>query len=355
MLTISLVMIVKNEAAHLRNCLDSIKDYVNEMIIVDTGSIDETKSIAQSFNAKVYDFTWINDFSYARNFALSKTTSDWNIILDADEQIISWNKEKVSSMLHSNGLIGKINIKNKFTQNNEDRYSYEYISRLLPKGVTYSGRIHEQVVSDLPRVELPIEVFHTGYYKADKSERNIAIFEAELANDPNNPYMLYQLARQYKVINRYDDAVLNFSLSYQNVDQNENYFNDLVVNYIYSLIEMKNFYKAFELIDREAAGLSNSSDFHFVCGVFYMNFVLHDIKRNIDFLPLIEKSYLNCLALGERGEREIVHGTSTFLAAYNIGVYYEMFKQVDKAKYYYKLSAEFQYEPAKKRLIALSY
>jgi glycosyltransferase involved in cell wall biosynthesis len=353
--TLSLVMIVKNEAAHLPNCLDSIKDYVNEVIIVDTGSIDETIEIAKSFNAQVYDFQWTNDFSAARNFALSKSTSDWNLILDADEQVVSWDNDEMLSILQSGDLIGKVSIKNKFIQNNEERYSSEFISRLLPKGVTYSGRIHEQVVSDLPRVELPIEVFHTGYYKTDKSERNLEIFEAEIASEPNNPYMLYQLARQYKAVNRYDEAVLRFSLSYQFVDRNENYFTDLVINYIYSLIEMKNFYKAFEVVDCETEHLRNSPDFHFVCGVFYMHFVLNDTKNNIEFLPLIEKSYLHCLELGEKGVKEIVHGTSTFLAAYNLGVYYEMFKQVEKAGYFYNLSSSLNYEPAKKRIITLSY
>jgi glycosyltransferase involved in cell wall biosynthesis len=355
MLNISLVMIVRNEAANLHACLESVKSNVNQIIIVDTGSVDETKEIANSFNANVYDFLWTNDFSVARNFALSKSTGDWNLILDADEQIVSWDKGEVSRILQSDKVIGKVSIKNKFTQNNEDRYSSECISRLLPKGVTFSGRIHEQVVSDLPRVELPIEVFHTGYYKTDKSKRNLAIFEAELASDPNNPYMLYQLGRQYKAINRYEEAVLRFSLSYQYIDRNENYFTDLVVNYIYTLIEMKNFYKAFEVIDRETENLRNSPDFHFVCGVFYMHFVLNDIKNNIEFLPLIEKSYLQCLELGEKGVKEIVHGTSTFLAAYNLGVYYEMFKQVEKARYFYNLSASLNYEPAKKRIITLSY
>ena len=152
-----------------------------------------------------------------------------------------------------------------------------------------------------------------------------------------------------------DDAVFHFSLSYQSVDRNENYFIDLVVNYIYSLIEMKSFYKAFEVIDREADKLRNNPDFHFVCGVFYMNFVLNDVKNNIEFLPLIEKSYLQCLELGEKGAKEIVLGTGTFLAAYNIGVYYEMLKQLEKARYYYNLASGLNYEPAKKRLIALSY
>jgi glycosyltransferase involved in cell wall biosynthesis len=82
-------MIVKNEERHLSRCLQSVKDIVDEMVIVDTGSTGRTKEIAYSFGAKVFDFEWINDFSAARNYALEKSTSDWNLVLDADEYIIN--------------------------------------------------------------------------------------------------------------------------------------------------------------------------------------------------------------------------------------------------------------------------
>lgn len=350
---ISLVMIVKDESAHLHTCLESVKEYVNEIIIVDTGSTDNTIEIAKTHGASVYEYTWTNDFAAARNFALSKSTSGWNLILDADEQITSWDKDKVKTMLQSDRFIGKINIKSNFTQNNEERYSQIFISRLLPKGAYFSGKIHEQVVSKLPRMEMPIEVFHTGYFQTDKSERNLIILKEELSKNPKNAYILYQLARQYKTMNLDQEAAHFFKESYQAADRAEGYFTDLVVNYIYTLIELKQFYPAFEIIDQMNVPLGNSPDYQFVCGIFYMNFVLSDTANNIDFLPLIERSYLICLALGKQNEREIVLGTASFLAAYNLGVYYEMFNQKEKAKEYYEMSAAYHYLPAKSRLLTL--
>lgn len=349
-MNISLVMIVKNEDENLRTCLEATKGIVDEIIIVDTGSTDSTKRIATEYGAKIYDYNWNNDFSEARNFAISQSTADWNLILDADEQIISWDKEKVDQLLESENSIGRINIRNKFLQNNEERYAQTHISRILPKGTYYTGKIHEQVVSDLPRMDLPIEVLHTGYFQTDKSERNLAILKIELTTNPQNTYIHYQLARQYKAINQYQEAAVYFRQSYDLADESESYFTDLVVSYIYTLIEIKELYPAFEVIDRESARLNNSPDFQFVCGVFYMKFVLSDTSRNIDFLPLIERSYLSCLALGEKGEVEIVFGTSTFLAAYNLGVYYEMFNQKEKAKHFYQFSAKLNYKPAERRL-----
>ena len=77
MITISLCMIVKNEERVLKRCLDSVRDLVDEIIIVDTGSTDATKRIAAGYTDKIYDFTWIDDFSAARNFAFSKATKEY--------------------------------------------------------------------------------------------------------------------------------------------------------------------------------------------------------------------------------------------------------------------------------------
>jgi glycosyltransferase involved in cell wall biosynthesis len=347
---ISLVMIVKNEENNIIKCLNSMKKYVDEFVVVDTGSSDNTINLAKAFGADVYRYEWKNDFAAARNFALSKSSSNWNLILDADEQVINWDLNQINQQLDSGKFIGKVNIKNLFFQNNEDRHSHTYISRLIPKGTYFSGKIHEQVVSDLPRVELPIEILHTGYFKTDKSSRNLPILENELSKNHFDPYILFQLARQYKILNRLNEAEVYFRDSYKFATGKEAYFSDLVVNYIYTLIDLKQFYPAFEVIDQMDAYLANSPDYQFVRGLFFMNFVLSDTNGNIDFLPLIERSYLNCLELGKKGTREIVIGTASFLAAYNLGVYYEMFNQKDKAKYFYESSASYNYEPAKKRL-----
>lgn len=95
MITISLCMIVKNEEKVLRRCLDSVADLVEELVIVDTGSVDATKQIAAGYaNAKVYDFEWVDDFSAARNFAFSKATQEYIYSADADEVLDEENRER---------------------------------------------------------------------------------------------------------------------------------------------------------------------------------------------------------------------------------------------------------------------
>ncbi len=93
MITISLCMIVKNEATVLARCLDSVADLMDEIIIVDTGSTDETKEIASRYTDKVYDFAWTDDFSAARNFSFSKASMDYIYAPDADEVLDKENRE----------------------------------------------------------------------------------------------------------------------------------------------------------------------------------------------------------------------------------------------------------------------
>ena len=93
-------MIVKNEEKYLPQCLNSIKDIVDEIIIVDTGSIDKTVEIAESFGAKVYHYKWNNSFSEARNESLKYANNDWILIMDADDEFCSDDKEKFKELLN---------------------------------------------------------------------------------------------------------------------------------------------------------------------------------------------------------------------------------------------------------------
>lgn len=83
MATVSLCMIVKNEERVLARCLESVRECMDEIIIVDTGSSDATKEIAARYTDKIYDFEWIDDFAAARNFSFSKASMDFAMWLDA--------------------------------------------------------------------------------------------------------------------------------------------------------------------------------------------------------------------------------------------------------------------------------
>lgn len=347
-------MIVKDEEKNIKRCIDSVKDLVNEIIIVDTGSTDNTKNIAINNGAKVFDYEWKNDFADARNYSISQSNSDWNLVLDADEYILS-NHQLIRDFIErNNNKIGRINILSNFHEEGQDKTESTYVSRLFPNNrIFFTGRVHEQLDSNLPRVNIPVIVSHTGYYKTDKTDRNLPLLFEELKVSPNDPYVLYQIGKQYFLKKEYQNSNKYFSLAYEKVNTKEYFKPKLVVDYLYSLIRSGKLDKGLSLIETEKSNLEYLTDFHFVCGIFYMELVFSNVNKYINFFPLIESEYLACLKIGEIKKEEFVKGTGSFLALYNLGTFYETTGNINKAMEYYQKSLEFNYPPAKHRLESL--
>lgn len=173
MITISLCMIVKNEEKLLGRCLDSIADLVDEIIIVDTGSTDNTKETAAGYGAQLYDFTWIDDFSAARNFAFSKATCEYIYSADADEVLSEENREKFRVLKET--LLPEIEIvqmkyANQLQFGSVYNYDEEYRPKLFKRvrNFVWEEPIHEMVRlkpvvydSDIVITHLP-EESHAG-------------------------------------------------------------------------------------------------------------------------------------------------------------------------------------------------
>ena len=107
-------MIVRNESATLKRCLDSIRTMVDSLIVVDTGSTDNTVQIALAAGAKVACFPWIDDFAAARNIALAMTNADWNVILDADESIVEGGSTIASLRQTKPDFVGALRVESDF-------------------------------------------------------------------------------------------------------------------------------------------------------------------------------------------------------------------------------------------------
>ncbi|WP_102264377.1 glycosyltransferase [Mesobacillus jeotgali] len=354
MKTLALIMIVKNEQKKIKRCIDSVKDFVSEIIIVDTGSTDNTRDIALEKGANVFEYEWNHNFSNARNFSISKSTCDWNLVLDADEYILSGHHLLNDFINKSDNEIGRINILSKYLVNEQEQIESSYVSRVFPNnGIFFTGRVHEQLDTDLPRVNIPVEVSHDGYYQTDKTERNLPLLLDELSVSPNDDYILYQIGKQYYLKQEYIKANSYFDLSYKKISNNVNYKNKMVIDYIYSLIKSGNFELGLQIIEEEKNNLLFSTDFHFICGVFYMELVFSNVNKYINFFPYIEREYLTCLNIDKNKKQEMVMGTGSFLALYNLGTLYESTGNISKAIDCYKKSWEYMYQPARKRIEAL--
>lgn len=350
---VSLAMIVKNEEHNIQRCLESVKGVVDEMIVIDTGSTDNTKTYAENLGANVFDFIWEDDFSKARNFSLDNCSGDWILVLDADEYLSKNYKNVLQNFIRKGNKIGRINIKSKFEIDGVLQEANCFTSRLFPKGLKYEGRIHEQLVSNLNRVDTAIDVYHDGYFLTDKSERNISLLKRELKINENDTYFLYQLGKEYRNLEQFEQAEVYFSKSYLNSINNEGFFPNLVVEYLNITRKTQNFKKGLVLIENESKKLTNYTDFHFAVGSFYMEFLQTKPELGIQQLQTIENAYQMCLQIGENPKLNNTTGTGSFLASYNLGVYYEVLGQLKKAKHYYTLSANQKYKPAKVRLNSL--
>ncbi|MNP15737.1 hypothetical protein D3C76_1081070 [compost metagenome] len=224
------------------------------------------------------------------------------------------------------------------------------VSRLFSPQLRYTGCIHEQLVTSLPRVSTGLELLHDGYFQTNKSDRNIRLLQKELVNKPDEPYLLFQLAKEYKGIDKWVTAEELFEKGYAQLSGRSNYAKEAVVDYLYMLLHNKKYNRALEIISENMEILSNLADFFFVGGLVCMDAAIANPHNAGMYLNQLESFYLRCISLGFENGKEIVKGTSTFLPAYNLGLYYEMMGKAEKAKEFYMYSAEFGYSKAIERL-----
>ena len=235
-MTLSLCMIVKNEAQALPRCLKSVKNVVDEIIVLDTGSTDKTPQIAKKLGAKIYKYEWCNDFSAARNEALKYVTGDWVLILDADEtlnpEIIPSLREvlKMEEYLLVNLLRQEIGAK---------QSPYSLVSRLFRNHpeIRFDRPYHALVDDSITEIiaaepqwqigRLPgVAIFHTGYQqtaiaKHNKYERAQKAMEAFLAQHPDEPYVCSKLGALYVEIGKLPQGIelLRRGLSAKHADE----------------------------------------------------------------------------------------------------------------------------------------
>lgn len=216
---LSLCMIVKNEEKELPLCVNSVKPVLDEIIIVDTGSADNTKEVARQLGARVFDFPWVDDFSAARNHSILRATGDYILWLDADDRVDEGEVEKIRLLKRI--FPWKKNKAYYLTVNSQspaDGETHFYQLRIFPNvaGARFEGRVHEQVfyrLKDLgiESVQTDIMIRHTGYRDEatirQKSERNLKIIQNELEGDPQNLVLHYNAARTLSGIGRLAEAI----------------------------------------------------------------------------------------------------------------------------------------------------
>lgn len=196
-------MIVQDEEDCLLAALQSVQGITDELIIADTGSRDKTPQLALAMGAKLFNVAWTNNFAEARNFALQQATSDWILVLDADEILESIDPEICSELLSNDQIEGYfLQIRNILDSSEVDQPVFsDQVVRLFRNKPHYrfEGAIHEQVAPSILRANngnglasAPLTIHHFGYLKdrlhsKEKFTRNSEIIKKELKRNPLRP------------------------------------------------------------------------------------------------------------------------------------------------------------------------
>ena len=211
---LSAALIVRDEASMLGPCLESIERLVDEIVVVDTGSLDDTPAIAARFGARVIHHPWQNDFAEARNVSLDASTGRWILYIDADERVVSGDRAYVETLLtDASDAAFRLLLKPTL-----DSTPYrEYRLWRHDDRIRFEGVIHENVVPAIHRVAddegrdiglADIVLQHVGYEgdQTRKHLRNLPLLRRQLAADPDNLFVRHHLARVLEALGETDEA-----------------------------------------------------------------------------------------------------------------------------------------------------
>ena len=340
MTPISVCIIAKNEEKNIERCLKSIYKHPFEIIVVDTGSTDNTKELAVGYADKVLDFPWAEDFSAARNFSIQQASHDWILVIDCDEWITKIDYNKLQKLIqlypHAIGRLKRDNLC--YDQNRQTLHSEDLVERLFNRRLyEYEGSIHEQVVkkdrTQAYGMEIPLWVTHVGYHGtpeeiAAKSERNLRMLKTALEADPNDPYLYYQLGESYMLVGDYESAYSYYDQGfYLDVDETLEYVQLMIVSYGYSMLYTDRVEKALSIANVYDAFCDNA-DFVFMMGNIYL-------KARLNEQALHE--FLKATTL----KKHYDEGTNSYRAYHNIGCIYEAYGQYDEARKYYQKAGDY--------------
>lgn len=213
--TLSVCMIVKNEERFLAQCLESVQDVADEIIIVDTGSTDATVDIARRYTDRVFFHAWNNSFSEARNHSLRYATGDWILQIDADEELEHEDQELLLETVrraHASPDVHALGVPLLSTLPG-GRLAKHYFPRLFRRGKAhFEGIVHNQLVYEGKHLVTEVRLWHYGYNLSRedlerKWKRTGELLQQQLAEDPENTFAWMNLIRVYRNTERHEEVI----------------------------------------------------------------------------------------------------------------------------------------------------
>ena len=333
MIPISVCIITKNEAENLKKCLEALKPYPFEIVVTDTGSEDDSLEVAGQYTDHVYEFEWINDFSAARNFCISRATHDTILSLDTDEFLrpLDWEALQEAIENHPKHL-GAIELFSYFDgANGETKQQISRLERLFDRRhYHFINPIHEVLVplgDTVPAsYDAPVCVDHVGYQGSkeklkEKAERDIKLIRTEIASDPENPYHYFQLGQSYMLMRDHENALSWFRKAMElHPAPGAEYTLILLCNYAGILLDDNLVEEAANVLSYHDS-FADNKDFLCLCGRIYLQ-----MGQPLKALPEFVQA-LNAPKYSLNDPR---------IPSYYIGIIYEMFGKRDIARTHYE-------------------
>ncbi len=341
MLPVSVCIIAKNEEKHIEECLKRLRPCQFEIVVVDTGSTDRTIEIAREYTDKIFTHEWTNDFSEARNYAVSKASNDWVIMFDCDEYLEKINVMELEKLVLDEANVDKIGV---ITRNNP--YAIQGVLSIISEKIGrmynrnychYEGLIHEQVKTmdgaEAKRFDVPVTSYHEGYVgKSDvrlRATRNIEMLLASLAFNEGDPYIYYQLGQNYMFLRDFEKAAENYRLSlHYNSNADDPLVQSIAEAYGFCMIELERYDELIALKD-EFFRFEKRADFVFLKGTLFTKLHLYDEAI---------QAFLTATTLKDYSRR----GVNSYRAYYNIAQIYEELGNKEKAAEYYHMCGDYE-------------
>lgn len=354
MIPISVCIITKNEEKNIEKCLAPLVPYNFEIIVVDTGSTDRTKEIALKYTDKVYDFEWIDDFSAARNFSLKKASHNYVLVIDSDEFLLDIDIEAMYQAIneHPKG-VGCILRRSYYDNHGKQTFLDDRVERLFHKRYfNYKCRIHEQVAdintgsTYYDRYDIPLFFDHVGYCDNSgdamekKAKRNNDLLFKEIEENPDDPYLYFQVGQSFNLISDYDNAVIYYAKAFDlPLLTEELWVQVMACAYINALVHTGHAHEACMFFETCYDDFATDANFYCNLGNAYMN-DNQPLKAMMEFIKATQ-----CATSREEG-------ANSYIPYYNIGVINELAGNIDAAVGFYQRCGD--YPLAVERLTTLT-
>jgi len=363
---VSFCTIVKNEQHNLPRCLASIQPYVDEIIVVDTGSEDKTVEVARQYRAQVKHFSWCDDFAAARNYAISQAAGDWILMLDGDEELVVEAQDWRNQLTQDSNILAYRLLLSDIHQPITTLPTLR-LFRNLPE-LRYTGRYHEQLkyhnqlIKDSAIKTLPaVKILHYGYSNEQLLEkhisRNIPLLERVRQQEPLSLLLLGTLADAYLRTDQLEKAQECWAEAFEHLTPNliTGTLPEETVRLRALLFTIgANFLHAHQ--DYETTLLICQKGLEWFPNYPPLNHLTGILFRELGFLLGATAYFEKCIQMGQDGsydEREpFDQRFITVWSAYDLGLTYLQLKQFNQAIESFELTLSFdpEYTPAQEHL-----